>query len=109
VSVRADIPNPDYQLRPGMLLLVDLIRERREALVVPEEAIVALQGRQYVYIVDEDSKAKRIEVVIGTRRPGMVEILEGLEEGSRVITSGIVRLRPGIAVNILDGSEAAAR
>ncbi|MCC5876284.1 MAG: efflux RND transporter periplasmic adaptor subunit [Candidatus Sumerlaeia bacterium] len=102
VTVRADIPNPDYELRPGMLLLVDLIRDLREALVVPEEAIVPLQGGHYVYIVDEENKAQRIRVEIGTRIPGSIEIRSGLEEGDLVVTEGTVRIRPGSPVEIIE-------
>lgn len=108
VTVRADIPNPELELRPGMLLLVDLIRDRRDTLVVPEEALVPLQGRQYVYMV-EDGVAKRVEVVTGTRRPGIIEILSGLGDGDHVVTEGTVRLRPGTHVEVLETREVAAR
>lgn len=102
VTVRAEIPNPDYELRPGMLLLVDLIRDRRDTLVVPEEAIVPLQGSHYVYIVDEEKKAQRIRVETGTRLPGSIEVVSGLEEGDTVVAEGTVRIRPGSTVEIIE-------
>lgn len=105
VVVRAEIANPTLELRPGMLLTVKLIRETRPALVVPEEAIVPLQDRQYVYTV-ADGKAVRREVSTGIRRVGIVEVTAGLEEGEEVVTQGTVRLRPGATVNVIERIEA---
>ena len=52
VIVRAVVPNRDAALKPGMFLTVDLSKERRDALLVPEEALVPEQARQFVYVVD---------------------------------------------------------
>src|SRR6185312_8000690 len=51
VSIRAVLPNADLRLRPGMLMVVDLIKDEREALMVPEAAVVPENGAQYVYLV----------------------------------------------------------
>lgn len=102
VTVRAEISNPDYEIRPGMLMLVELIRERRDALVVPEEAVVPLQGGQYVYIIDEENKAQRRRIEPGLRVPGRIEVLSGLEEGDTVVTEGTIRIRPGALVDVIE-------
>ena len=99
VSVRARIPNADHALRPGMMATIRLVRARDQALVVSESAVIQLQDKTFVFTV-VDGKANRIQVDIGRRRPGFVEILSGLEPGQEVITLGVDRLRPGMPVNI---------
>ena len=105
VRVRAELPNPDHALRPGMLLTVDLIKNRRDALSVPEQALVPVGDRQFVYVVDGVGEARRVEVEIGSRRPGTAEVLRGLAEGDRVVVEGAHRLRPGSRVEVTDPVE----
>jgi len=94
VSVRAELPNPELALKPGMFLTVDLTRDERSAVVIPEEALVPEQDKQFVFVA-EDGKSVKREVQIGARRPGSVEILAGLDVGERVIVEGTVRVRDG--------------
>lgn len=101
ITIRAEIPNPDHLLRPGMLLTVTLTKDQRQALSVPEEALVAEGDRHFVFIINGDQQAQRLEVEIGQRRPGTVEIISGVEPGQRVVTEGSIRLRPGAPVNII--------
>ncbi len=98
VSVRATISNPDLLLRPGMLMTVALELNAKNALVVPERAIIAAQGIQYAFTIDAQNTVTRKEVSLGRRRDGMVEILAGLEEGERVVSDGTFRVRPGMTV-----------
>jgi membrane fusion protein (multidrug efflux system) len=100
VTVRADVPNPDGLLKPGMFLNVSLQRDQRSAIVLPEESLVPEQSRQFVFVV-EGGRAKKREVHIGERRPGSVEILDGLQVGERVIVEGTVTARDGAAVRDL--------
>lgn len=100
LTVRAHIENEARRLMPGMLMTVDLVFNRDDALVVPEAAIVPIQDKQYVYVVDDDNTANRVEVEAGRRRPGLVEITSGLEVGDEVITQGLVKIRPGARVTL---------
>ena len=99
VAIRAELPNEDRLLRPGMLLTLNLVRDRRQGLMVPEAALIPEGDRQYLYRL-VDGTVERIEVDIGARRPGIVEITRGLEEGDRVVVEGALRLRPGVEVRI---------
>ncbi len=80
VTVRANVPNPELSLKPGMFLNVSLSRDAHDALMVPEAALVPEQSRQFLFVV-EDGRATRREVRIGRRRPGRVEVIDGLEGG----------------------------
>lgn len=103
VTVRATLPNDDHLLKPGMLLSVVVFKGSSETLVVPEEALVPVQNRQFVFVVGDDNVAQRRQVTIGRRRPGKVEILDGLELGERVITQGQMKIRSGNKVRVLEG------
>jgi membrane fusion protein, multidrug efflux system len=100
ITVRALVPNKDAALKPGMFLTVELAREQRQALIIPEEALVPEQARQFVYVVANGHVSKR-EVQIGRREPGRVEVAQGLKEGERVVTEGTLKLREGATVREL--------
>lgn len=108
ITVRAEIPNPDGLLKPGVLMSVELFNHPRESLVIPEEALIPQGDAQYLLIVDEAGMVERRPVRIGIRQPGNVEILKGLKAGERVITRGAMQVRPGQEVSIRavdDGDE----
>lgn len=99
VRVTAVFPNPDETLRPGMFMNVELgLVERQNAVLVPEEAIVAEATRHFVLVVN-DNRVDRREVRLGVRQPGQVEIANGLQAGETVIVRGVQRVRPGLVVN----------
>jgi membrane fusion protein (multidrug efflux system) len=112
VGIRACIDNRQNQLRPGMFARVNTVfSEREKAVVVPEEAIVPQGGKQFVIKLLEGSDkgteketktTQRVEVKVGIRRPGKVEILEGLAEGDEVVTAGQQRVqKDGTAVKVV--------
>ena len=104
-EVRAEIPNPDGTLKPGMLLTLELTLARREAAVlIPEEALVPQGTKQFVFTV-EDGKARRREVEIGTRMKGTVEIRSGIEGDAVVLVGGIQRVRDGTPVRVPSATE----
>ncbi len=97
MTVRAEIPNQDRILRPGMFMTVMLQGAVVPTLLVPEASIVPEQGRMYVFVLD-GNVAKRREVDIGRRRPGEVEIVSGLKEGERIVVDGTQNVRDGSVV-----------
>lgn len=101
VVVRALLPNESEHLRPGMFLTVSLLKEDVQAILIPEEAIIPDRSKQFVMVVDDRNIVERREVFTGRRRPGEVEILDGLEPGERVITEGTQKARPGQAVSVI--------
>jgi len=111
VQVRVLLPNPEHLLKPGMLMQVTLRKDPRQALVIPEAALMPTGREQFVLVAvpeGEGHRAERRQVQIGSRRPGQVEVLQGLGEGDLVVTHGTLRVRPGQAVEIRaleDGSQ----
>ncbi|MGM0783223.1 MAG: efflux RND transporter periplasmic adaptor subunit [Pseudomonadota bacterium] len=103
VTVRAELDNPALRLRPGMLMNVEVLREPREALVIPESALIPEGRRQYVLVLDEADQYRvtRRELTIGARREGEVEVLEGLSEDDLVVAHGTERVRDGQPTRLL--------
>jgi membrane fusion protein (multidrug efflux system) len=100
IVVRAELPNEEGRIKPGMLMTVEVINRPRESLVIPEVSLSAVRERQFVYRIGAENKAEEVDVRVGARRAGEVEVLEGLNEGDRVVTDGLVRLRNGTPVAI---------
>jgi len=95
VQVRAYVPNPDHDLKPGMFANVMLsVGSREAALTIPEDCIFPQAGGFAVYR-DAGGVAELVAVETGLRIPGRVEILSGLKAGDLVARSGNLRLSPG--------------
>ena len=103
VTVRALIDNADGRLRPGMLLTVELRRDRRERPSVPGGAIVRLDEQAFVFRVEDGERgaqAVRTPVELGRRTEGLVEVLSGVEPGERIVAEGVHRLSDGAPVAV---------
>jgi membrane fusion protein (multidrug efflux system) len=101
VRMRARIPNKTLKLRPGMFARVVLtMSTRTDAITVPEEALWP-QGKDNFVFKVVDGKAMLTKVELGNRRPGSVEINQGLAPGDVVVTEGQIKLRNGAPVMVL--------
>ena len=124
VKVRAKIANPkhengpksengpkdengSYILLPGMLLTVKLQAQTRSALAIAEIAVLQQADQSYVYKMTANNTVERVDVVLGARRSGQVEVLSGLTAADVVIGEGGSKLRPGMTVELLDAATAA--
>jgi membrane fusion protein, multidrug efflux system len=106
VAIRALIDNRDGRLRPGMFMTVKLVRPEGQALMLPEQAIVPENEQHFVYVI-ADGKAHKREIQIGRRRPGEVEVLQGLSADDGVVVDGTLNLREGVPVRV-QGADALA-
>ena len=109
VGVRGCIDNRQLQLRPGMFARVNAVFGVREtAMMIPEEAIIPQGPKVFVIKLlpgpnEKTRTTQRVEVKVGLRRPGKVEILEGLEAADSVVASGQQRVqKDGTVVTLLD-------
>ncbi|MEO6102516.1 MAG: efflux RND transporter periplasmic adaptor subunit, partial [Pseudoxanthomonas sp.] len=98
LTVRADFPNSDKALRPGMLVEVNVHRASRQALLLPEISVVQVGDKTFVWRVGNDGKVSEADVKIGARREGMAEVVSGLSAGDRVVVEGTGKLRAGNSV-----------
>lgn len=103
ITVRAIIPNEQRNLVPGMLMTLNLLRNEREAIVISEEAVIPRGENTFVMVVDTSAEpytAEERKVRLGTRMPGQVEVVSGLEAGEQIISHGTLKIRPGAPVRI---------
>ena len=96
--MRGDFPNPDGLLKPGMLVQVTLTRGSRQALVVPEIAVLQIGNETFVWRVKADGTVEKANVEVGGRVPGKVMLKAGVEAGQRIVTEGVGKLQPGAKV-----------
>ena len=105
--IRAQVRNADTALRPGMFARVRLLtKDERDALVLPEQALVPQGEEQYVFRV-VDGKAARTKVELGQRRDGRVEVVKGVAPGETIVTAGQLKLRDGMSVTLAAAAKAA--
>ena len=115
IVVRAILSNPKRLLKPGLLMQVTLLKNPRDVLVIPEEALIPSGRENHVLVVDRSAEppvAQSRQVTTGGRRPGEVEIIDGLEAGEFVVVDGTFRARPGQPVTVIavdSGDEPLAR
>jgi membrane fusion protein (multidrug efflux system) len=103
VRIRATLPNEDKILKPGLLMTITLETNARNALMIPEEALIKRNEKNFVYVAKKENgktTAVETEITLGMREPGMIEVLSGLSEGDHVINHGTVKVRNGADIQI---------
>jgi len=101
--VKAEIPNPHRELKPGMFANLDLtVNIRENSIVIPEVALSQiLDGdRAVVFAVDTNSIVQLRPVKLGLRLAGRVEIISGLDAGEKVVVEGVQKIGPGAKVKL---------
>jgi membrane fusion protein (multidrug efflux system) len=111
ITVKAQVPNPRRELQAGMFIEARLATDvRPDAVVIAEDAVLPLQGSNFVWVVN-DGKATRRQVELGVRTPGFVEARSGVEAGEQVVVGGQERLGEGApaAATVVDRTPASGR
>jgi membrane fusion protein (multidrug efflux system) len=97
--VIARVPNQNQNFFPGMSANIStVLYERDNALTIPSEAVFANGNQSYVYLVNQDSTVKQVEVKLGTQLSDVVEIESGLDAGSIIVKAGHQKLYNGAKV-----------
>lgn len=104
LQVRGTFPNPDRLLLPGRYVRARVpLGAPREAVLVPETAVITDQGQKVVYLVTADNKVEARVVKLGPTARGLRVVAEGLKPDDRVVIRGMQRVRPGVPVEPQDG------
>ena len=108
--IEIEIPNSDFRLKPGMYARISITTdERKDTLVVPANSVVDYTGRRGVFVANDDNTVAFRAVRLGIEEATQVEVLDGLDEGDRVVTTGAAALQDGATVVVSgkqDGSPA---
>jgi membrane fusion protein (multidrug efflux system) len=102
VRVISEFDNADEALKPGLFLTIELnLETRNDALMVPEEALDPVGERAFVFVIREN-RARRVEVTLGKRLSGEVEVVRGVHATDQVVVRGLQRLRNDAQVRITE-------
>jgi membrane fusion protein (multidrug efflux system) len=97
--VVARVSNPEGKLRPGMSAnVVAILSQRENALTIPSEAVFMDGNQPFVFVIGPDSTVTRQALVLGTRLPDVVEVVDGLVENQLTVRTGHQKLFPGAKV-----------
>ena len=97
------VDNQNKVLRPGMYARVTVNFGSRSSVVVPDQALVKQEGTgtRFIFVLQEDGTVKYLPVKTGRHMGTEYEILEGLQDGWKVVVKGQAALRDGVKVNVL--------
>ena len=110
LTARADFPNPDRRLKPGMMLRVAIAQGTRQGLAVPETAVSVQGDNAFVFVatkVGQKMIADQRPVVTGVRQDGFVELKDGVVAGDQVVADGLNKIQPGQPIRPLSHSRPA--
>jgi cobalt-zinc-cadmium efflux system membrane fusion protein len=106
LKVRIEVENKEGKLKPGMFASVDIaVAERPNALAVPEAAIQTQKQHAIVFVEEEKNVFERRPVRTGIRFGGFVEILDGVKEGDKVVSSGSFLLKSELEKESFGGGD----
>ena len=99
-TVEVKVANADKALRPGMFARATVTFGVNNSIIIPDVAVVKQQGsgERFVYVLEEDGTVSYTKVVLGRRLGSEYEVIEGLEDGAKVVTGGQIRLKNGVKV-----------
>lgn len=100
-EIEIHIENTDYKLKPGMFTRLDLIlATHRDVFILPKDYLIAEAGQYFILLV-KDGKINKQSIKTGIESQGMIEILEGLNEGDKVVSTVGAHLKDGMEVEIV--------
>jgi len=102
---RIKVENENLELISGSLLEVSIMFNMRNSLGVPDTSIIMEGEKAFIYKVSPENIANKIEVQIGNRSEGKVEILSGLNEGDVIVAEGLKKVYPRAKINPIKEGE----
>ncbi len=100
VQMRAEFPNPKLAMLPGQYVRVQVIAGSQNAIVVPQAAVQQNESGRFVWTIDKEGKAAQRSIRAGNWVGADWVVLDGLKPGEQVIVDNLVRLRPGVPVQV---------
>ncbi len=94
IKLRAWVNNTDHRLKPEMFARLHIqVGEATPLLLILREAVLEVDGKQFVYVVEGPDRYVKQEVKVSTISPDHVRVLEGLKPGQRIVTKGAVLIK----------------
>ncbi|MCK5737340.1 MAG: efflux RND transporter periplasmic adaptor subunit, partial [Spirochaetaceae bacterium] len=101
MEIKLDIPGGQNKVKPGMYAEIRLTTDEKDNVIkIPADSVLRRLGQIFVYVVENDNAVKKI-VVPGITLGGVVEIIEGIEAGDKVVYQGQTLLEDGVKVRVI--------
>ena len=95
---RAQINNENLEILPGSLLEIELLYREKNALSIPDTALLMEGDKSFVYKIIENNMIKKTEISTGVRDKGNLEVISGLSQGDKVVAEGLSKVRPNMKI-----------
>ena len=106
LRLRVKLQNSNSEILPGALMEVTIKYNERETLGIPDTSVILEGNKVYIYKVDKENVTNRVEVKVGNRNEGYLEVKSGLKEGDIVVAEGLKKVRPNGKIKpIKDGTK----
>ena len=106
LRLRVKMQNSNSEILPGALMEVTIKYNERVSLGIPDTSVILEGNKVYIYKVDNENVTKRVEVTVGNRNKGYLEVESGLNEGDIVVAEGLKKVRPNGKIKpIKDGEK----
>ena len=106
LRLRVKLQNSNSEILPGALMEVTIKYNERESLGIPDTSVILEGNKVYIYKVDEKNVTNRVEVIVGNRNQGYLEVKSGLNKGDIVVAEGLKKVRPNGKIKpIKDGAK----
>jgi membrane fusion protein (multidrug efflux system) len=98
ILARAKINNENLEILPGSLLEIEILYNEKNALSIPDTALIMEGNKKFVYQVIENNMIKKTETETGVRDQENLEVLDGLTQGDKVVAEGLTKVRPNMKI-----------
>ena len=98
ILARAKINNENLEILPGSLLEIEVLYNEKNALSIPDTALIMEGNKKFVYQVIENNMIKKTEIETGVRDQENLEVLDGLTQGDKVVAEGLTKVRPNMKI-----------
>ncbi len=98
ILARAKINNENLEILPGSLLEIEILYNEKNALSIPDTALIMEGNKKFVYQVIENNMIKKTEIKTGVRDQENLEVLDGLTQGDKVVAEGLTKVRPNMKI-----------
>ncbi len=106
LRLRVKMQNTNSEILPGALMEVTIKYNERISLGIPDTSVILEGNKVYIYKVDKENVTNRVEVKVGNRNKGYLEVESGLKEGDIVVAEGLKKVRPNGKIKpIKDGEK----
>ena len=105
ILARAKINNENSEILPGSLLEIEIFYNKKDALSIPDTSVMYEGSKKFIYKIIENNMIKKTEIETGIRNEGNLEVLRGVNEGDKIVSEGLIKVRPGMKVKPITKSQ----